>query len=49
MFDPSEFESSDESFNEFDALDGVDLIDLDETLSSLDVPIDPDELDDVPY
>lgn len=44
MYDPSEFVSSDE----FD-VDGIDLIDLEETLSSYEVPVDPDELDDIPY
>ena len=49
-FDPSEFTSSDEFCSEYpewlDEVDGVDLIELDETLSRLDVPVD---VEDIPF
>lgn len=56
MIDPSEFDCSDEHEDERFDVDGIDLIELDETLSMLDVPLefnddleDIPDLDDIPY
>ncbi len=49
MFDPSEYVSSDEHEFYGDGLDGIDLIEFDET-TSLDLPLEiDDELEDVPF
>ncbi len=49
MFDPSEFDSCDEHIpSDIDSLDGIDLIEFDETTAlDAEIIIDPDE--DVPF